>query len=49
MKIIQNICGDLGVPLADEKWIGPVKLITYLGLEIDAENYTIRVPYEKIN
>jgi hypothetical protein len=48
LKIFQSICSDLGVPLCEDNIIGPVKLITYLGLEIDAENQTVRIPQYKL-
>jgi hypothetical protein len=48
LKIFQSICLDLGVPLCEEKIIGPVKVITYLGLEIDAENQTVSIPHDKL-
>lgn len=42
------ICGDIGVPLNEDKTVGPVTTIVYLGLEIDSENGIIRIPHEKI-
>jgi hypothetical protein len=44
-----EVCARLNVPLSKDKWEGPVKLITYLGLEIDACEQMIRVPQEKID
>ena len=38
---------DLNVPLAQEKIIGPVNVITYLGIEINSNNLTISIPQEK--
>jgi hypothetical protein len=48
LKVFQSICLDLGVPLCEETIIGPVKVITYLGLEIDAENQTVQIPQDKL-
>jgi hypothetical protein len=48
-NVFKHVCSDLGVPLCPDKLIGPLKTITYLGLEINAENQTIHVPSEKIN
>ncbi|XP_060592655.1 uncharacterized protein LOC132747322 [Ruditapes philippinarum] len=44
-----EVCARLNVPLSKDKWEGPVKIITYLGLEIDACEQMIRVPQEKID
>lgn len=41
-------CDKLGVPLASEKTVGPVQVLTYLGLEIDAINAQVKVPRDKI-
>lgn len=38
----------LGVPLATEKLEGPLQQITYLGIEIDSLNFTIRLPADKL-
>ena len=32
-----EICDELGVPIADEKLVGPVHVLTFLGLEIDTD------------
>ena len=45
----QQVCAELGVPLADEKTMGPAQVLTFLGLEIDSVKGQIRVPHEKIN
>ncbi|XP_021378273.1 uncharacterized protein LOC110466218 [Mizuhopecten yessoensis] len=44
----QNICLELGVPLAQEQTIGPVKCLIFLGYEIDTVEMMIRVPPEKM-
>ena len=43
-----GICGELGVPIATEKTVGPVQVITYLGLEIDTLAQQVRVPENKV-
>lgn len=43
-----EICSDLGVPLAKEKTVGPTTLLIYLGLEIDTQNMTVKIPKEKL-
>lgn len=48
-ELFQSECFNLGIPLCPEKLIGPLKVITYLGLDIDAEKQTIRVPDDKID
>jgi hypothetical protein len=35
MDVFKNICQELGVPLADNKTVGPTTLLTFLGLLID--------------
>jgi hypothetical protein len=42
------LCLELGVPVADEKTVGPVTCITYLGYELDSELMEIRIPQDKI-
>ena len=39
----------LGVPLATDKLEGPVQKITYLGIEIDSRDMTIRLPQDKLD
>ncbi|XP_053404896.1 uncharacterized protein LOC128558742 [Mercenaria mercenaria] len=48
MSSFDHVCRELGVPLCEEKWVGPTQCLTYLGLDIDSKNQTIRVPSEKI-
>ena len=36
-------------PLAVDKFIGPVTVITYLGIEIDSDDMVIRLPAEKLS
>lgn len=42
-----EISDDLGVPIADENLVGPVRVRTILGLEID--EMMVRIPQSKIN
>ena len=44
----KNICKRLGVPIADEKTVGPLKSMEYLGLTIDTESMSVKIP-EKTN
>ena len=43
-----SISEYLGVPLAEDKLVGPVQCITYLGIEIDSVAMTIRLPEDKL-
>ena len=48
MQEFLRICSELGVPIADDKLIGPTTALTYLGIEIDSVAMTIRLPPEKL-
>jgi hypothetical protein len=37
MNCFLKICDELGVPIADENLVGPVHVLTFLGLEIDTD------------
>ena len=39
----------MGVPIADEKLVGPVHVLTFLGFEIDTEEMMVRIPQSKMN
>lgn len=43
-----SICADLGVPLAQEKTIGPTTVLSFLGLEINTNNMTVQIPHDKL-
>ena len=49
VKCFEGVCRDLGVPLAEEKSVGPVSKLVYLGLEIDAERQVVAVPEDKLS
>ena len=42
-----SICKEIGVPIADDKSIGPTVLV-FLGLELGSKTMTIRIPLHKI-
>lgn len=48
MNAFQQLCSQLGVPIADEKTEGPTTCLTYLGYELDAALLQIRIPQQKI-
>lgn len=47
MSSFQNTCRDFGIPLADEKRVGPKKSLVFLGIEIDTEKLVISIPEDK--
>ncbi|XP_053403684.1 uncharacterized protein LOC123554801 [Mercenaria mercenaria] len=49
MLLFETIMNKLGVPLADEKTEGPLKVIVFLGLELDSDKMEIRIPIVKID
>ena len=48
MLTFDEICKELGVPIANEKTEGPTTIIEYLGLIIDSQNMMIKIPLDKI-
>ena len=49
MDTMVSLFSELGIPLADDKTVGPAQSVTYLGIEIDAEQQTIRLPEDKLS
>lgn len=49
MGVFSDICKELGVPLAEDKSIGPVTVLTFLGLEINTEEMLIKIPQNKLD
>ena len=48
MDAFKHICQELGVPLADNKTVGPTTLLTFLGLLIDTVNMIVKIPVDKV-
>ena len=48
MCTFRSICLELGVPLAEDKTLGPTTCLVYLGLEIDTSSMTVRIPSDKL-
>ena len=48
MNTFQNVCTEMGIPLAEDKTTGPSSKITFLGLEIDTINMVIRILLDKL-
>lgn len=49
MNCFSSTCTELGIPLADDKSVGPVTVLTFLGLEIDSEEMLIKIPQNKLD
>lgn len=49
MGVFSDICKELGVPLAEDISIGPVTVLTFLGLEINTEEMLIKIPQNKLD
>lgn len=43
-----SICSEIGVPIAEEKSVGPTTILVFLGLELDSVTMSIRIPIKKI-
>ena len=48
MHTFKSISASLGVPIADEKTVGPTTVLTFLGLVIDTVLMMVRIPQEKL-
>ena len=49
LLLLQQVCGQLGVPLAPEKQEGPSTCITFLGMIIDTVQQELRLPQVKLD
>ena len=49
MDRLRIICEDWGVPLAEDKTIGPSFFLTFLGLEIETLEMVIQIPQCKLS
>ena len=47
LSTLQQVCQELGVPLAPEKQDGPAEVLTSLGIEIDTIRQELRLPAKK--
>ena len=45
---LNNSFRDLGIPLANEKMVGPASSITYLGIQINSNDLIISIPDDKL-
>lgn len=48
MDCFKALCDDLGVPIAEDKTLGPSCTMVFLGLEIDTVKMSIRIPIDKL-
>ncbi len=48
LAIIKQVCSDTGTPVEEDKSVGPTTSITFLGLELDSVELTIRLPDDKL-
>lgn len=49
MNSFRELCVDLGVPIAEDKTLGPSCIMVFLGLEIDTIMMVIRIPEDKLS
>jgi hypothetical protein len=49
LHAIQNAANDIGIPLAPEKIEGPSTCLTFLGIELDSDQMTARLPANKLS
>ena len=47
LDTFRDICSMCGVPLAEDKTVEPVEVLTFLGIEFDAIRMELRLPKEK--
>ena len=48
IKILDQCCTYLGIPVAEHKRDGPTTCITFLGIEIDTVSFELRLPADKL-
>ena len=48
LDMLSKLCKRLGIPLAEDKTVGPTPKITFLGIEIDSVAQELRIPNEKL-
>jgi len=49
LKIFLRVMSDMGVIIAKEKTQGPTEVLVFLGLELDSNNMSVRIPQNKID
>ena len=48
MDRFRSLCYEIDIPLADDKTIGPVTTLTFLGIEINTMEMLMKIPQDKI-
>ena len=48
LKTFTNVCQNWGVPLAEDKTVLPVEILTFLGIEFDTIATELRLPKVKL-
>ena len=48
LTTFQNLCADIGIPLAPGKTTTPSPITTFLGIELDSSSQTARLPQDKL-
>ena len=48
LNIFLKICMDIGVPIAEEKTMGPSQVLPFVGIELDTKLMVARLPVDKI-
>ncbi len=46
---VQKVFSELGIPIAQEKTLGPTTSIEFLGINLDSVKFQVSLPKEKIN
>ena len=48
LERLKTVARCVGVPLAEDKTEGPTCVLTFLGIEIDSNQFILRLPQEKL-
>ena len=49
LKLFLDVCQYLGVPMAPEKTVGPLPILSFAGIELDTQLQLARLPKEKLD
>lgn len=49
LEVFRQICKSWGVPLAEDKTVEPVEILTFLGIDFDTLKMELRLPSDKLN
>ncbi|XP_065189426.1 uncharacterized protein LOC135820050 [Sycon ciliatum] len=49
LNVVLSVFRYLGVPIADEKTVGPTSCLTFLGIELDSVQKVARLPQDKVD